>query len=426
MNEFIPLSVPNLKGNELKYVTDAIEQEWVSTAGGYVNRLEDDMKSYLGVSGAVACQSGTAGIHLALMVSGINENHEVIVPSLTFIAAVNPVRYVGASPVFMDCDDFLCMDMDKLEEFCSIECDFIHNNLINKRTGKQVKAVIVVHVFGNMADMAKALNISKKYNLMLIEDATEALGTYYCPEYSPCRCGDIPLKEGEKDLPPSLRGEARSAGGSPPDGLNKKFAGTIGDIGVYSFNGNKIITTGGGGMLVSNLPELTQKAKYLSTQAKNDEINFIHDEVGYNYRMTNVQAALGVAQLEQLEDFIKVKTANYDRYKSAIDKISGLRILPFCDSIRANYWFYSLFIEDPQKHKKDDIIEYLAKNNIQSRPVWGLINEQKPYVNCQAYKIEKTRYYFDRIVNIPCSTNLIIEQVDCIIAKIREFVGDGL
>jgi len=280
------------------------------------------------------------------------------------------------------------MDMDKLEEFCSQKCDFVDGKLINKITKKHIKAVIVVHVFGNIADMSKAVKIAKKYNLTLIEDATEALGTYY------------------------IDGE-----------FSGMFAGTIGDVGVYSFNGNKIITTGGGGMLVSNCPELAKKVKYLSTQAKDDEIKFIHHEIGYNYRMTNVQAAMGVAQLEQLEEFICIKTKNYNHYKTEIDKIDGFSILDFRKDIRPNYWFYSLLIDSPDRHRKQDMIAYLGSHKIQTRPVWGLINEQTPYINHQAYKIEKARYYFDRIVNIPCSTNLSSEQVDYVVDKIRAFAA---
>ena len=384
MNNFIPLSVPNLKGNELKYVTEVIEKEWVSTGGAYIERYETEFADYLNVESAVACQSGTAGLHLALILSGVEKDHEVIVPTLTFIAAVNPVKYLHANPVFMDCDNSLCMDMVKLKKFCQTECNFINKKLINKSTGKHIKAVVVVHVFGNMADMSAVMDIAKKYNLKVIEDATEALGTRY------------------------LAGR-----------YNGKYAGTIADIGVYSFNGNKIITTGGGGMIVSSDTGIMKRAKYLSTQAKDDAVNFIHKEVGYNYRLTNLQAALGVAQLEQLEHFIAVKRENYRLYKSSInDKINGLKILDFRDNIRPNYWFYSLCIVNLDKYSRKTIIESLAKDNIQTRPIWGLIHEQKPYLHDQAYMIEKAFDYYNRIVNIPCSSNLSADDVYKVINKI--------
>lgn len=376
MNKFIPLSVPNLKGNELEYVTQAVQSEWVSTGGSYITEFEQNITRYLNTSGAVACQSGTAGLHLALVLSGVEPGDEVIVPSLTFIAAVNPVKYQGAEPIFIDCDDTLNIDMDKLEEFCQKECKLTENGLINKKTGKTIKAIVIVHVFGNMADMARLMNIAAQYKFKVIEDSTEALGTYYA------------------------------------DGKYKgKFAGTMGDFGVYSFNGNKIITTGGGGMLVARDDEMLKKAKYLSTQAKDDELYYIHDEIGYNYRMTNLQAALGVAQLEQLEGFIATKTKNYHIYKAQINEISGLSILEFNKNTRPNYWFYSLVIDKEQYGlDRDELLQKLSEQKIQTRPIWGLIHQQKPYKNNQAFKIEKASYYMDRILNIPCSTNLTEED----------------
>lgn len=385
MGNFIPLSVPNFKGNELNYVTDAIKTEWVSTGGEYVDRFEKEIAQYLNVEAAVACQSGTAGLHLAQILAGVKADNEVIVPTLTFIAAVNPVKYLNAHPVFMDCDDSLCMDMDKLKKFCQNECEFKDNKLINKKTGRHIKAVVVVHVFGNMADMVSVMDIAEQFNLKVIEDATEALGTYYT--------------------------SGRFQG---------KYAGTIADFGVYSFNGNKIITTGGGGMLVSKDFDIMKRAKYLSTQAKDDAVNFIHGDVGYNYRMTNLQAALGVAQLEQLEYFIATKRENYFIYKNEIQqKRSGLRLLGFQENVRPNYWFYSLYTEDTDKYTRDQIIEYLRNHNIQTRPLWGLIHEQKPYLQDQTYKIEKAFQYHQRIVNIPCSSNLASDDVYRVIKTIN-------
>mgnify|MGYP000935688487 CR=1 FL=1 len=383
MYSFIPLSVPNLKGNELKYVTEAIEAEWVSTGGAMISRFEQEIAAYLGVETATACQSGTAGLHLALLLANVGKDNEVIVPTLTFIAAVNPVRYIGAEPVFMDCDASLCMDMEKLEAFCREECTFADGKLVNKHTHKHIKAIVVVHVFGNMADMESLIPIAKRYNLTVIEDATEALGTFYT------------------------------------EGVYKsKYAGTIGDIGVYSFNGNKIITTGGGGMLVAKDSVITEKARYLSTQAKDDEVNFIHNEVGYNYRMTNLQAALGVAQLEQLESFIAVKKRNYELYKKGIDSINGLSLLPFKYNIRSNYWFNSLYLTDLSL-TCNDLIHRLSDRRIQTRPIWGLIHHQKPYQNCFTYKIEKAVDFHHKIVNLPCSSNLteddVLRVIECLI-----------
>ena len=387
MKQFIPLSVPNIKGNEIQYVTDALEKEWVSTGGAYIDRFEKEIAVYLNVNSAVACQSGSAGLHLSLVLANVTREDMVIVPTLPFIAAVNPVKYLGAAPLFMDCDDSLCMDMDKLQRFCETECELKDEKLIHLETQKHVKAAVVVHVFGNMADMEKAVKIADKYHLTLIEDATEALGSHYTK-------GDF-------------------AG---------RYAGTIGDIGVYSFNGNKIITTGGGGMMVTKDPVLSQRARYLSTQAKDDAVNFIHGEVGYNYRMTNLQAALGVAQLEKLNDFIMVKKANYQHYQEGIRTLDGLQLLPFNKAIEPNYWFYSLYIEDLEKYSKEAIIEKLSENNIQTRPIWGLIHEQKPYQKDIAFDIEKAKDYHRRIVNLPCSSNLTVGDVDQVLEVLNKSI----
>ena len=383
-DKFIPLSVPNLKGNELKYVTHAVETEWVSTGGPYINEFEEKIADYAKCKGAVSCQNGTAGLHTALIVCDVTKDDEVIVPTLTFIAAVNPVRYVGAEPIFMDCDDSLTMDIDKLRAFCEKECVSQNNKLMNKTTKKHIKAVLVVHVFGNIADMESIMEIAHTFNLKVIEDATEAIGTYY------------------------ISGKYKG-----------KHAGTIGDIGVYSFNGNKIMTTGGGGMIVSNNEDLLSRAKHLTTQAKSDELYYTHDEIGFNYRMTNLQAALGLAQLEQLEDFIITKKRNYDYYKKELNDVDGLRILDFKEDIRPNYWFYGLYIEDSFKLNRDELISYLASHKIQTRPIWGLINEQKPYLYNQSYEIDKAKDYLKHVVNIPCSSNLSVEDVFIVIECLK-------
>jgi len=380
MPKFIPLSVPSLKGRELEYVTHAIKTEWVSSGGAYVTEFEEKLAQYVNVKGAVSCQNGTAGLHVALRVSGIEANDMVLVPTLTFIAAVNPVAYVGAEPVFIDCDESLCMDPIKLEHFCKNECDMVDDQLIHRVTKKRVKAIIVVHVFGNMADMIEIMRIATEYKLKVIEDATEAIGTYYT------------------------------------SGVYKgKYAGTIGNVGVYSFNGNKIITTGGGGMIVSNDEAVLSLSKHLTTQAKIDEVYYEHDMIGYNYRMTNIQAGIGIAQLEQLEAFIEIKEKNYLRYKAAIDQIEGLSLFPFREDIRANYWFYSLYCEETFPKSRDEMITELQANQIQTRPIWGLISKQKPYKECFKSTLENAEKYWQHIVNVPCSTNLSNEDIAYVI-----------
>lgn len=383
-SSFIPLSVPNLKGNELKYITKAIEDEWVSTAGSYIQTFEEELASYVKAKGAVAVQNGTAGIHLALRLLGVSTDDEVITPTLTFIAAVNPVTYCGAEPVFMDADESLCMDPIKLKAFLTDECFIKDNQVINKATKKTIKAIVVVHVFGNMADMEAIMEVADKYGLPVIEDATEALGTYYTS-----------------------------------GALQGKYAGTIGNVGVYSFNGNKIMTTGGGGMLVSNDTELLSKSKHLSTQAKSDTLYYTHDEIGYNYRMTNLQAALGLAQLEQLEDFIETKRINYEEYQKQLKSILGLSLIPFREGTRPNYWFYGMYITDEYSVNRDQIIDELSKEAIQSRPVWDLIHQQVPYSDKQVYQINYAPEILNHIVNIPCSTNLKFDEVSRVVDTLR-------
>lgn len=375
MSKFIPLSVPNFCGNEKKYVDDALDGAWVSTSGAKVGEFEKVMANYLHMPDAVACASGSSGLHLSALVSGVKRGDEVIVPTLTFIASVNPTtRYVGAEPVFIGCDETGCMDPDAVEDFCANHCTLKVDGLYNNRTGAHVSAMVVVHVFGNMADMPRYLEIAKKYKLILIEDAAEALGTHYT--------------------------EGPLAG---------KFAGTIGDVGVYSFNGNKIITTGTGGTLVSNHADWAARARHLSTQAKTDMLHFCHDEPGYNYRMTNLDACLGLAQMELLEGFIQHKMDRFAQYKAALDGVKGLSMLPFRPGTRSNHWFYSVLL--PDRIDRDAAIQTLQDKGIQTRPVWSLIHTQCDYGRNEAHHLAIAEEYRRRILNVPCSTNL--SEEDC-------------
>lgn len=381
MRKSIFLSVPYLRGNEKKYVMDCLESEWISTSGKYVGDFEKAFAAYTGTSGAVACVNGTAALHICLIMAGVQPGEEVIVPTLTFISPVNTVKYVFAEPVFMDCDDYLNMDMDKLGRFLSEECDFDGEKVINKKTGNRIRAVIPVHIFGSMCDMDKLMDLAAKYRLTIIEDATEALGS--------------------KMVSGAYAG---------------KHAGAIGEFGACSFNGNKIITCGGGGMISARAPEHLKKAKYLTTQAKNDELHYIHDEIGYNYRLTAIQAAMGLAQIEQLPEFVTRKKKRYDEYKRAIAKISGLSLLDipaYCDS---NCWFYSLVIDkEIYGLDRDGLMREFEAEKIQTRPIWKLNHQQQPYLSRQAYEIEKAQYYFDRILNIPCSVGLSDEEMTRVI-----------
>ena len=387
MNGFIPLSIPNFEGNEKKYVNDAIEQGWVSTGGAYITKFEQALAEFLHVENVAACQSGTSALHLSLVEAGVGPEDAVIVPPLTFIAAVNPVKYQFATPVFIDCDDSLCMDPVKLRLFCEDECKWDGENLSFK--GSRVKAVVVVHIFGNMADMESIMETALKYNLKVIEDATEALGTKYT--------------------------QGKYTG---------RYAGTIGDFGAYSFNGNKIITTGGGGAVTANKSEAVDHIRFLSTQAKTDPYYYIHDEVGYNYRMTNLQAALGVAQMEKLPEFIARKQKNYELYKKLFDGFDYGKLMPFRKGIVSNKWFYSINLDRSRiTATMSEIITSLQKKGVETRAIWGLINEQKPYEDEVTYKLEKAPYYANRILNIPSSTQITEEEIRYVAGEVKQVLG---
>ena len=385
MKKFIPLSIPNFEGNEEKYVLDAVHQGWVSTGGAYIVQFEEKLAEFLGVEKAAACQSGTSALHLALVACNVKPGDLVIVPTVTFIAAVNPVKYQFAEPVFMDCDDSLCMNPEKLRSFCEKECALQEEYLVYKKTGQIVKAVVVVHVFGNLADMEQIMEIAGQYHLKVIEDATEALGSHFT--------------------------DGKYAG---------KMAGTIGDYGAYSFNGNKIITTGGGGAITAKNPSDLDYVKYLSTQAKDDALYYVHNEIGYNYRMTNVQAAIGVAQLELLPEFIQRKQKNYDTYQKCLKKIGLPQLLKFRQGTESNKWFYSFPIPKECAVEVRTLIESLQNEKIQTRPIWGLIHEQKPYQSDIAYEIEKAEEYSRCIINVPCSTNLTEEEIERVVKVLAD------
>jgi aminotransferase in exopolysaccharide biosynthesis len=391
----IPLSVPNLGADAATNLKKCAETGWIAT-GEFIGEFEKMVAEYVGAGDAVACQSGTAGLHTALHILGVGPGDEVIVPTLTFIAAVNPVRYRGAAPVFLDCDDQFCMDAGKLERFCAEACELREDasvdggtpakRLVNGATGRTVKAIVAVHVFGGLCDMESIMPVAGRYGLKVLEDATEALGSYWTA------------------------------------GAHKgKHAGTVGDMGVYSFNANKIITTGGGGMIVARRPEYLERARYLTTTAKDDDLFFAHNEVGYNYRMLNTQAAIGVSQLKTIEDFIETKRRNFELYANLLEGVPGVRLLPFGDGIRANHWFYPLLVEGDSV--RDRLMYHLLDRGVQCRPVWKLVHTQKPYTDFQSYGIEMASYYEKHILNIPCSSNLTEAEVRIVCEAIRGFAA---
>lgn len=382
----IPLSVPSLKGNELKYVTECIETEWVSSAGSYVDRFERDVARYLEVPFAVACNNGTAALHTALLLHGLERDDEVLVPTLTFIAPVNAIRYVGAHPVFMDCDDRLNLDAAKLEEFLTRECEVTSRGVINRASKRRVGAILVVHVFGHPCDLAPIVALARRFGLAVIEDATEALGSVY-EDWEGAR----------------------------------RFAGTLGECGCLSFNGNKLVTTGGGGMVLTRDPALAERARYLTTQAKDDGERFIHHEVGYNYRLTNIQAAIGCAQLERVEEFIRIKRENFAAYRRCLADVPGVRLIEEPPKTRSNYWHYTLVLDEARYGVGAEALrKRLAARQIETRPIWELNHRQRPYRQCQAYRIEKAERYHAQCLNLPCSVGLDAALIPEICRVIRE------
>ena len=385
MSDMIPLSVPSIQGNEWKYVKECLDTEWVSSVGPFVERFEKEICDFSGSAFSIACVNGTAGLQVALRIAGVEPVDEVIAPTVTFIAPINAVRYLGADSVFMDCDQYYNIDAEKTIQFIKNETSFIYGYSFNRRTKKKISALIVVHVFGNLCYLDELLPICQERNIKVIEDATESLGSFY------------------------------SKGN-----YSNKHAGTIGEIGVYSFNGNKIITTGGGGMIVTQNKRYAQQAKYLTTQAKDDHIRFIHNEVGYNFRLTNLQAAVGVAQLEKLSDFIKIKKSNYQIYKKHIQNIEGLCLASTPNYADCNHWLYCLQI-DKIKYGKDreQLMLHLKENKIETRPIWHLNHLQKPYRHCQSYQIERAFGMLEKTLNIPCSVNLKKAQIDVILKALQ-------
>ncbi len=385
LKKYIPLSVPSLKGNELKYVKNCVDTEWVSSAGKYVVKFENEIASYTKSKYAIACVNGTAALQVSLRLAGVVKGDEVIVPTLTFIAPINAVIYNNAHPVFMDADNYYNIDVEKTIDFIENETFFKNGNSFNKRTNRRVSAIIPVHVWGNACNLEDLINICNSRNISIVEDASESLGTVY--------------NHGK---------------------LKNSHTGSVGRLGCISFNGNKIITTGGGGMIITNDKKLAEKAAYLTTQAKNDPIRYVHDEVGYNFRLTNIQAALGVAQLENMANYLVKKNSIFNFYKDALDKIEGISIACSPRYASNNHWLNILKIEQNYPLDREKLMRRLEKSNIQSRPVWALNHLQKPFKKFQNFKIDNASSLVEESLCIPSSVNLLDEDLIRIMSVLNE------
>lgn len=385
MYKEIPLSIPFIGGNEWEYTKQCLDSGWVSSAGKYVERFESKLQAYTGSKHAIACVNGTSAIHVSLILGGVKPNDEVIVPTLTFIAPINAVTYCGAHPVFMDADRYYNLDAAKTMDFILKETTFKKGFSYNRKTRRRVVAIMPVHVFGNAVWMDGLFELCAERNIKIIEDATEALGTRY------------------------TTGQFKG-----------KHVGTVGDLGCLSFNGNKIITTGGGGMILTNNKAFASKARYLTTQAKDDSLRFIHNSVGYNYRLTNVQAAIGLAQLEQLPTFLNMKKRNYDLYRKNLKDVNGLHFMETPDYADSNHWMYALRVGSSYGMSLWALIKYLLDKRIEARPVWKLNHLQVPFKTFQTHRIEQAVELVKSTINVPCSTSLTEQEVRYVCKKLKK------
>jgi len=377
---FIPLCVPHISGREWEYVKECLDTGWVSSVGSYVTRFERMTADYVGAQHAVAAVSGTAALHTALLVAGVKENDEVLVSSLSFIAPANAIRYCGAWPVFVDVTtDYWQMDQELVAEFLKTKCHWTNGELINNETGRRVTAIVPVHILGHPVDIDPILELAREYRLPVVEDATESLGATY---------------KGKK-------------------------AGHLGDIACFSFNGNKLITTGGGGMIVTDNSEWAARAKYLTTQAKDNEVEYIHESIGYNYRLTNVQAALGCAQLEQISEFIEKKRSIARHYESAFSSVAGLSPMPRASWADPVFWLYTILV-DEAIYGEDSraLMSRLAQNNIQARPLWQPLHRSPAHSGAQSVGGHVAERLNRIALSLPCSVGIEPHELESVVEVI--------
>lgn len=365
-NDKVFLHTPYLIGNEKKYLNECIDTTFVSSVGKFVNRFEDMLSEFTGAKKAIVCVNGTNALHIAMLLVGVERNDEVITQALTFIATCNAVSYIGAHPVFIDVDkETMGLSPTALEKWLSQNATIENGVCKNKTTGRRIKACVPMHTFGHPVRIDELLTVCEKYNIELVEDAAESIGSYY----------------------------------------KGKHTGTFGKVGVISFNGNKTITTGGGGALLFNDEELAKQAKHLTTQAKVDhKWEFIHDQIGFNYRMPNVNAAIGCAQLEKLDEILANKRETANKYMQFFAEKSDIEY--FCeptDSL-SNYWLNALILKD--KTAQQEFLEFTNNNGVMTRPIWRLMNKLPMFENCQTDKLENTYWFEDRIINIPSSVRV--------------------
>jgi len=379
----INLHAPLFKGNELKYISKCIKTTWLSSSGNYVKEFEKKIITFTGSKNAVSCINGTAALQVSLRLLGLKPNHEVIVPTITFIAPVNAIRYFSAQPIFMDVDKHGNIDPKKTIEFIKEKTFYKNGKTYNKKTKKIISILIAVHVFGNPADLDDLVKICKKRNIKILEDASESLGSFYS------------------------KGKFKG-----------KHTGTIGDLGCISFNINKIITSGGGGIILCKKKKISKKIRYLVNQAKNDNINFIHDEIGYNYGLSNINAAIGCAQIENIKKILILKRNLNLIYKEEFSNKTTYSILEEPIYSRSNYWIN--IVDLKTLNKKKNFLKTLLKNNIEARPVWKCNHLQKPYIDCETYKIDEALKIENNYLCLPISYFLKKKKINKILQYFKK------
>lgn len=364
----VALHEPRFAGNEWAYLKDCLDSTFVSSVGRYVDRFEADLANYTGARHAVAVVNGTAALHVALQLAGVQAGDEVLIPALTFVATANAVAYCGAIPHFVDSEErTLGLAPHALREYLHAATEMRGGQCVNRATGRVIRAIVPMHTFGHPVDMEGMLALARDFNLEVIEDATESLGST----------------------------------------IHGKHAGTFGRMGVLSFNGNKVITTGGGGAILTDDPELAKHAKHLTTTAKlQHRWAYVHDEIGYNYRLPNINAALGCAQLEQLPGFVDVKRKLYERYRAALDGIPHVRLFAEPEGCQSNYWLQTLLLDESAAGLRDELLQATNDAGLMTRPVWQLMNRLPAYQACPSMPLPVSESLEKRIINLPSSVTL--------------------
>ncbi len=380
---FIPLAAPELGGREWEYVKEALDSGWVSSAGPFVERFEESVAAYVGAPNAVATVNGTAALHVAMLLAGVTPADEVIMPTLTFIAPANAVRYAGGTPVFIDCDpSYLQIDVDKLAHFVETGCDWRDGALVNSTTGRTVKAILVVHALGHPVDLDPVLEIARSRELVVVEDCAESIGARY----------------------------------------RDRMTGTFGDVACFSFNGNKVVTAGGAGMILTKHEDWADRARHLTTQARAHAFEYVHEEIGFNYRPTSLNAAMGVAQMELVDEYVAVKRRIATTYAQAVDGVPGLSTLGEAPWAFSTFWLSTVLARDASGRA---LVERLRSRGIEARPIWQPMHLSPAQRGAVATDCSTAERLYEQGVCLPSSVGLSAPDQERVIGELLAAVGSG-